>query len=83
LSGIARIMTQNLSENMPAPTDERLSTLGEIAHDCFGVEIFPCGSDKAGARYLVCAESIARALENAYDIGLIAGYRLSRAFPAR
>jgi hypothetical protein len=68
---------------MSSPTDERLSTLGEIAHDWFGVETSPCGSDQAGARYVVCAESIARALESAYDIGLIAGYRLSRATPAR
>lgn len=73
----------NISESMSNQTDERLSTLGEIAHDCFGVETFPRGSDQAGARYVVCAESIARALESAYDIRLIAGYRLSRATPAR
>lgn len=75
-------MTQNVFENMSTPNDERLSTLAEIAHDCFGIETFPCGSDQGGARYLVCAESIARALDSAYDIGLIAGYRMSRATPA-
>ncbi|MFL9991222.1 hypothetical protein PQR34_07150 [Paraburkholderia sediminicola] len=74
-------MTTNTSASMSAPTDERLNTLSEIAHDCFGVETFP--SDQTEARYVVCAESIARALESAYDIGLIAGYRLTRAIQAR
>ncbi|WP_201644529.1 hypothetical protein [Paraburkholderia metrosideri] len=67
---------------MSAPIDERLNTLGEIAHECFGVEQFPC-SDQAEIRYVVSVESIARAIESAYDIGLIAGYRLSRATQAR
>jgi hypothetical protein len=66
---------------MSTSTDERFSTLSEIAHDCFGVEPFP--SDQTEARYVVCAESIARALESAYDIGLIAGYRLTRAIQSR
>jgi hypothetical protein len=74
LSGIARIMTPNTSEDMFAPTDTRLNTLSEIAHACFGVETFPSYTDQADARHVACAESsIARALEGAYDIGLIAG----------
>jgi hypothetical protein len=53
--------------------------LSEIANDCFGVDAFSSCVDRANARYAVCAESVVRALESAYDIGLIAGYRLSQA----
>jgi hypothetical protein len=68
---------------MSALTDERLKTLSEIAHDCFGVTEFPSCTHETDARYVVCAESIARALESAYDIGLVTGYQLSQASRAR
>lgn len=58
--------------------DERLMTLREIAHECFGVETFSLSGEAPDAPLVVCAESIVRALESAYDIGLIAGYRLNR-----
>jgi hypothetical protein len=75
-------MTPSASGNMPAPIDERLDTLGEIARECFGVEPFLSCTEQAEAHYVVCTKSIARALESAYDIGLIAGYRMSTAATA-
>jgi hypothetical protein len=75
-------MTSNTSASLRETTDERLHTLSEIAHDCFGIETFST-TDQTQARYVVCAASIARALESAYDIGLITGYRLNRATRAR
>jgi hypothetical protein len=58
--------------------DERLNTLSAIAQECFGIETLPLSAGAQEVQYVVCAESIVRALESAYDIGLIAGYRLHR-----
>jgi hypothetical protein len=76
-------MTLNAPARTTAPTDERLNTLSEIANDCCGVDAFRSCTDRADARYVVCADSVVRALESAYDIGLITGYRLSQASRAR
>jgi hypothetical protein len=64
--------------NVKMSSDERLVTLREIAHECFGVETFSLSGQAPDAPVVVSAESIVRALESAYDIGLIAGYRLNR-----
>lgn len=72
-------MNSNALASASAPTDERLHTLNEIAQDWFGVDTLPSCTDEPEARYVVCARNIAQALESAYDIGLITGYRLSRA----
>ncbi|RFU45166.1 hypothetical protein [Paraburkholderia sp. DHOC27] len=63
---------------MNMPVDERLNTLSEIAHECLGIEPFAAVDTRLRAHYVVSAESLVRALESAYDIGLIAGYRLNR-----
>ncbi|MFM0339994.1 hypothetical protein [Paraburkholderia fungorum] len=76
-------MTPNAPARITAPTDERLNTLREIVNECFGVDALTSATDRADARYVVCAENVVRALETAYDIGLIAGYRLSQASQAR
>ncbi|SAK80961.1 hypothetical protein AWB80_05135 [Caballeronia pedi] len=56
-------------------TDERMTTLSEIAADCFDVDFH---GDAFGKGILVKPLDIVRALENAYDMGLIAGYRLTQ-----
>ena len=76
-------MTPNAPARMIAPTDERLNTLREIVNECLGVDALPSGTERANARYVVCAESVVRALETAYDIGMITGYQLSQASQAR
>jgi hypothetical protein len=58
--------------------DERLNTLNAIAQECFGIETLPLADGAQEARYMIDADSLVRALESAYDIGLIAGYRLNR-----
>jgi hypothetical protein len=58
--------------------DERLNTLSAIAQECFGIETLPLAAGAQEARYVIDADSLVRALESAYDIGLIAGYRLNR-----
>lgn len=64
---------------MPMHGDERLSTLSEIANDCLGIEPLASPVQRQDARFVVVrADDIARALESAYDIGLITGYRLHR-----
>ncbi len=63
--------------------DERLTTLNEIANDCFGIESFTSATAEPGARYSVCAEDIVRALESAYDIGLIVGCQMDRSLRAK
>ncbi|AQH03279.1 hypothetical protein [Caballeronia cordobensis] len=56
-------------------TEERLTTLSEIATDCFDVDF---KDDHAlDDRILVKPADIVRALESAYDMGLIAGYHLT------
>lgn len=63
--------------------DERLDTLNAIAQECFGIEALPLAAGAQAGRYVLDAESLVRALESAYDIGLIAGYRLNRVHVAR
>jgi len=63
---------------MSALTDARLNTLGEIATDCFDVDTLFLSPDMPDLRVSVRRVDIARALENAYDMGLIAGYHLTR-----
>ncbi|MFM0624801.1 hypothetical protein [Paraburkholderia xenovorans] len=59
--------------------DERLDTLSEIANDCLGIAPLASPVQRQDARFVVVrAEDIARALESAYDVGLINGYRLHR-----
>jgi hypothetical protein len=76
-------MTPNIPARTTAPTDERLNTLSEIANDCFGIDAFPSCTGRTDARYVVCSDSVVRALESAYDIGLITGYRMSQASRTR
>lgn len=61
---------------MSALTDERLSTLSEIAADCFDVDL--PDADAPEQRVLVKPADIVRALESAYDVGLVVGYQLTR-----
>ncbi|SAK92300.1 hypothetical protein AWB76_06798 [Caballeronia temeraria] len=61
---------------MSAPPDERLCTLSEIAAECFNVDVL--NADAAECRVSVRPVDIVRALESAYDMGLIAGYQLTR-----
>ncbi|BBU31473.1 hypothetical protein BTHE68_52070 [Burkholderia sp. THE68] len=56
-------------------TDERMNTLSEIAADCFDVDFERGGA--LGDGILVKPMDIVRALESAYDMGLIAGYQLT------
>jgi hypothetical protein len=56
-------------------TDERLSTLSEIATDCFDVDFKD--DHTFDDRIFVKPTDIVRALESAYDMGLIAGYQLT------
>ncbi|MGF6726851.1 hypothetical protein P3T43_006243 [Paraburkholderia sp. GAS41] len=64
---------------MNSLSNERLTTLTEIANDCFGIESFSHITTQPELRYSVCVEDIFRALESAYDIGLIVGSRLNQA----
>jgi hypothetical protein len=61
---------------MSALTDERLCTLSEIAADCFDVDFLD--ADAPEQRVLVKPADIVRALESAYDVGLVVGYQLTR-----
>jgi hypothetical protein len=63
---------------MSALSDKRLNTLSEIATDCFDVDAFFLSPEMPDSRVTVRRVDIARALENAYDMGLIAGYHLTR-----
>ncbi|WP_233885220.1 DUF6900 domain-containing protein [Paraburkholderia flagellata] len=59
--------------------DERLELLLAISRRTLGIETFELtGKPTADAR-LVSVEDIGRALESAYDAGLIVGYRMGRA----
>jgi hypothetical protein len=59
--------------------DERLISLNEIAMDCFNVDNFALDANQPEVRIVVKPADIVRALETAYDIGLIAGFQLTRA----
>jgi hypothetical protein len=66
----------NTRLHMNSLSNERLTTLTEIAHDCFGIESLSPVTTQPELRYSVCVDDIVRALESAYDIGLIVGSRL-------
>ena len=68
---------------MGGPNDERLISLNEIAMDCFNVGTFALNATQPEICVVVKPTDIARALETAYDIGLIAGYQLTRAGRSR
>jgi hypothetical protein len=61
---------------MSALTAERLCALSEIAADCFNVDFLDANTPEFHVS--VKPEDIVRALESAYDMGLIAGYHLTR-----
>jgi len=63
--------------------DERLISLNAIATDSFNVEPFALDANQPEIRIAVEPADIVRALESAYDIGLIAGYQLTRAGRSR
>ncbi|MGF6645770.1 hypothetical protein [Paraburkholderia sp. GAS82] len=63
---------------MSVITEERLSILSEIATDCFDVETCALNPELPDSRVAVRPVDIVRALESAYDMGLIAGYHLMR-----
>ncbi|MFM0228020.1 hypothetical protein [Paraburkholderia dipogonis] len=68
---------------MSVLTEERLSILSEIATDCFDVDTYSLNPELPDVRVPVRPVDIVRALENAYDMGLIAGYQLTRSRRAR
>jgi hypothetical protein len=63
--------------------DERLVNLNEIATDCFNVKPFALDAKRPEIHIAVKPANIVRALESAYDLGLIAGYQLTWAGMSR
>ncbi|MEX3981971.1 hypothetical protein AB4Y45_23670 [Paraburkholderia sp. EG287A] len=59
--------------------DERLELLLAISRRTLGIESFELTGKPTTDAHLVSAEDIGRALESAYDAGLIVGYRMGRA----
>ncbi|MEX3967333.1 hypothetical protein AB4Y42_34750 [Paraburkholderia sp. EG286B] len=59
--------------------DERLELLMAISRRTLGIESFELTGKPTADAHLVSAEDIGRALESAYDAGLIVGYRMGRA----
>ncbi|MEM5404464.1 MULTISPECIES: DUF6900 domain-containing protein [Paraburkholderia] len=59
--------------------DERLELLLAISRRTLGIESFELTGKPTADAHLVSAEDIGRALESAYDAGLIVGYRMGRA----
>jgi hypothetical protein len=57
--------------------DDRLISLNDIATDCFNVDTFALDADHPDIGVTVKPADIVRALETAYDIGLIAGYQMA------
>ncbi|MFC5431790.1 DUF6900 domain-containing protein [Paraburkholderia denitrificans] len=58
--------------------DERLELLLAISRKTLGIESFEStGKDALDVR-MMTAEDVGRALESAYDAGLIVGYRVAR-----
>ena len=68
---------------MTALIDERLISLNEIATDCFHIEPFALDAKWPDVRIALKPADIVRALESAYDLGLIAGYQLTLAGMSR
>ncbi|QGZ56690.1 DUF6900 domain-containing protein [Paraburkholderia acidiphila] len=59
--------------------DERLELLLAISRRTLGIESFELTGKPTADVHLVSVEDIGRALESAYDAGLIVGYRMGRA----
>ncbi|WP_042263585.1 DUF6900 domain-containing protein [Paraburkholderia heleia] len=59
--------------------DERLELLLAISRRTLGIESFELTGKPTADVHLASAEDIGRALESAYDAGLIVGYRMGRA----
>jgi len=59
--------------------DERLELLLAISRRTLGIESFELTGKPTADAHLLSADDIGRALESAYDAGLIVGYRMGRA----
>ena len=59
--------------------DERLELLLAISRRTLRVEGFELTGKQTADYHLVSAEDVGRALESAYDAGLIVGHRVCRA----
>ncbi|SDC60826.1 DUF6900 domain-containing protein [Paraburkholderia lycopersici] len=59
--------------------DERLELLLAISRRTLGIERFELTGKPTADVHLVNAEDVGRALESAYDAGLLVGYRMCRA----
>ncbi|WP_430229149.1 DUF6900 domain-containing protein [Paraburkholderia tropica] len=58
--------------------DERLELLLAISRRALGIERFELTGKQTADFHLVSAEDVGRALETAYDAGLIIGHRMGR-----
>jgi hypothetical protein len=58
--------------------DERLELLLAISRGTLGIERFELTGKQTADWHLVSAEDVGRALESAYDAGLIIGRRVGR-----
>lgn len=59
--------------------DERLELLLDISRRTLGIERFGLTGKPTVDHHFVSAEDVGRALESAYDAGLIVGHRIGRA----
>jgi hypothetical protein len=59
--------------------DERLELLLAISRRTLGIESFELTGKPTVDAHMVSVEDIGRALESAYDAGLLVGYRMGRA----
>lgn len=58
--------------------DERLELLLAISRKTLGVESFELTGKQTLDLYIVSVDDVGRALESAYDVGLIVGHRMGR-----
>lgn len=59
--------------------DERLELLLAISRNTLGIERFESTGEPTAVLHLVSAADVGRALESAYDAGLIVGHQQGRA----
>ena len=59
--------------------DERLELLLAISRRTLGIESFELTGKLTNDARLVSADDVGRALESAYDAGLLVGYNMARA----
>jgi hypothetical protein len=59
--------------------DERMELLLAISRRTLGIESFELTGKPTADAHMVSVEDVARALESAYDAGLLVGYRMGRA----